>query len=159
MANTSYLKKVVEPYLLDWASRQIGVPLKPAKVVVGQDSEGRDVRFAFDGVSEDGTIGVCVSASSSYKVGQARKYFMEATLLNRCSQFKRRIMVFTNPICWEGFRNAYDGLVDLKDIEPMICKNLPREMKAEIQRIYEISAKEVGDKSGPGTRIPKRRGQ
>ena len=157
MANTSYLKKTVEPFLLEWAAQQIGVRLKPCKVVVGHTMDGNAVRFEFDGVSEDGTVGVCISASSSYKVGQMRKFFMDATLLNRVKRFKRRVMVFIEEHVWEGFKNQCDGLVDLKRIEPLICTKLPREMRAKIAEIYKASAEEVGDRSGRGIKVPRRR--
>jgi len=158
MADCSYLKTEVEPFLVNWAARKIGVPLRPQKVVVGQDSGGRPVSFAFDGVSPDGTIGVCVSASSSYKVGQMRKYFMEAAVLNGCRQFARRIMVFTNRGNWEGFLNQCDGLLELSRIEPLICDELPDPMRARIREIYTNAAREVGDRSGPGKRVPAKRG-
>ena len=157
MANTSYLKKVVEPHFLAWLSKRIGQALAPARVLVGRDSDNRPVRFAFDGVSKDGSIGVCISASCSYKTGQMRKYFMEASLLCRCPQFRRRIMVFTSPACWEGFKNQCDGLVDLCKIEPVICEDLSDDMRQKIKEIYLASAKEVGDKSGPGITVPGRR--
>jgi hypothetical protein len=158
MANTTYLKTIVEPFLVDWAARKIGVPLHPQRVVVGQDSGGRPVNFEFDGVSPDGTTGVCVSASSSYKVGQMRKYFMEAAVLNRCRQFTRRIMVFTNRGNWEGFVNQCDGLLELSRIEPLICDEVPEEMRARILEVYTKAAREVGDRSGPGRRVPAKRG-
>ena len=157
MANTSYLRKTVEPFLLEWTGKQLGVAVKPCKVVVGHRMDGIPVRFEFDGVSEDGTVGVCVSASTSYKVGQERKFFKEATLLNRVRQFERRVMVFVEGHVWEGFKNQDDGLVDLKQIEPLICTCLPEEMRAKIAEIYKASAKEVGDRSGRGTKIPGRR--
>lgn len=157
MANTSYLRKIVEPYLLDWTAERIGVCLEEKKVIVGYDSDNRPVPYNFDGVSEDGTVGVCISASTSYKTGQMRKFFLEATLLNRVRKFKRRIMVFIEKHVWDGFKNQCDGLVDLKKVEPLICTKIPTEMRKRIQRIYEESAREVGDKSGPGTKIPKKR--
>ncbi len=157
MANTSYLRKVVGPYLLEWTARQIGVHLAEKRVVVGYDSDESPVPYRFDGVSEDGTVGVCVTASTSYKVGQMRKLFLEATLLNRARQFNRRIMVFVEEHMWEGFKNQCDGLVDLKNIEPMICTVLPDEMRLKIHEIYAESAREVGDKSGRGVRTPGRR--
>jgi hypothetical protein len=79
-----------------------------------------------------------------------RKFFMEATLLNRVSAFKRRIMVFTSRHMWEAFKNECDGLIDMKNIEPMFYTDLPKEMQVRIAEIYQQSAKEVGDKSGPG---------
>lgn len=157
MANTSYLRKTVEPFLVGWAAKQIGVGLKPCRVEVGRTMVGTPVRFEFDGVSADGTVGVCVSASTSYKVGQMRKFFMEATLLNRVPQFGRRVMVFVDNHVWEGFKNQCDGLVDLKRIQPLVCNELPLEMRTKIGEIYKASAEEVGDRSGRGTKVPGRR--
>lgn len=150
MADTTYLKNTVEPFLRDWASRQLGVTLTKRRIEVGLNSEGRPVSFEFDGVSEDGTVGVFISASSSYKTGQMLKYFREATLLNRVSGFTRRIMVFTNENSWQGFKNQCDGLVDLGRIEPMICSDMPAEMRAKIDLMFPGLANEVGAKSGPG---------
>ncbi len=157
MADTSYLKKVVEPYLLSWTSKEIHVALAKKRVVVGPDSEGQPVSFEFDGVSEDGTVGVCISASTSYKTGQMRKFFRDATLLNRVQGFRRRIMVFIKPYMWKSFKQQCDGLVDLKNIEPMVCADLPQKMKAKIAEVYAVSASEVGDKAGPGTKVPGKR--
>lgn len=157
MANTTYLKKDVEEFLRRWTSQRLGVALIKKRVEVGPDSEGRPVSFEFDGVSTDETIGVFISASSSYKTGQMRKYFMEATLLNRVTSFKRRIMVFINEIAWHNFKNQCDGLIDLDRIEPLICSELPANMKSEIERIYTESALEVGNKSGPGKAVHARR--
>lgn len=157
MANTSYLRKTVEPFLVGWAAKQIGVGLKPCRVEVGRTMGGTPVRFEFDGVSADGTVGVCISASTSYKVGQMRKFFMEATLLNRVPQFARRVMVFVESHVWEGFKNQCDGLVDLKRIQALVCNELPLEMQTKIGEIYKASAEEVGDRSGRGTKVPGRR--
>jgi hypothetical protein len=157
MADTSYLRRVVEPYLVNWVSRRLGTTFTPGREFVGKSSNGERVHYAFDGVSEDGKIGVCVSASTSYKTGQMRKLFMDATLLNRCHRFKRRIMVFVEKHVWEGFKNQCDGLVDLNKIEPLICTDLPQDMRAKIAEIYKASADEVGDRSGRGTKVPGRR--
>ena len=157
MADTLYLKRVVEPYLVNWVSRRLGTTFTPGREFVGKSSNGERVHYAFDGVSEDGKIGVCVSASTSYKTGQMRKLFMDATLLNRCHRFKRRIMIFVEKHVWEGFKNQCDGLVDLNKIEPLICTNLPQDMRAKIAEIYKASADEVGDRSGRGTKVPGRR--
>lgn len=157
MADTSYILKFVEPRMRDWVAQKIGTPLYKRKIAVGKNSDNREVRFEFDGVSEDGRVGVCISASSSYKPGQMRKFFMEATLLNRVHQFNRRIMVFIDQRMWDSFKNQCDGMIDLKNIEPMICNELPTDMRAKIGEIYKKSAAEVGDKSGPGMRIPGKR--
>ncbi|MHC4618998.1 MAG: hypothetical protein ACYTEQ_14740 [Planctomycetota bacterium] len=157
MADTSYLRRVVEPYLLNWAGKRLGTTFTPGRESVGKNSDGERVHYAFDGVSEDGKIGVCVSASASYKTGQMRKLFMDATLLNRARRFRRRIMVFVEKHVWDGFKNQCDGLVDLDRIEPLICSDLPQDMRAKIEEIYKASAEEVGDRSGRGIKVPGRR--
>ncbi len=157
MADTSYLKNVVEPHLIKWVSKSIGVELRKKRLTVGRACDGRDVQFEFDGVSGGDSIAACVSASMSYKVGQMRKFFMEATLLNRASQLKRRIMVFLSGSIREAFKNQCDGLVDLSRIEAMICQSLPSGMANRVKEIYGVSAAEVGGKSLPGTKVPGRR--
>jgi len=157
MADTSYLRRVVEPYLLNWTGKLLRTQLEPRREYVGESSDGRPVHFAFDGVSRDGNIGVCVSASTAYKTGQMRKLFLDATLLNRCPRFRRRIMVFVEKHVWEGFKNQCDGLVDLCKIEALICADLPSDMRAKIEQVYQASAREVGDQSGRATRTPGKR--
>jgi hypothetical protein len=157
MADTSYLRRVVEPYLLYWAGDRLKTQLEPRREYIGKNSGGGLVHFAFDGVSQDGSVGVCISASRSYKTGQMRKLFLDATLLNRCPRFKRRVMVFVEKHVWEGFKNQCDGMVDLRRIEPLVCTDLPPGMRARIEQIYSASAKEVGDRSGRGTKTPGKR--
>jgi hypothetical protein len=120
--------------------------------VVGATTEGKPAYYGFNGVSEDGTVGVCISASSSWKIGQIRQFFLDATMLTRVKHFRRRIMVFTHRECWETFKKRCDGQVDLHLIEPMFCP-LPDEMRAAVASIYQESAIEVGDKSGPGKQV------
>jgi hypothetical protein len=36
MANSSYLTKVVEPFIVEWVSKQIGIDLRPGKIIVGR---------------------------------------------------------------------------------------------------------------------------
>jgi len=92
-------------------------------------------------------------------MGQMRKFFLDATLLNRCPRFKRRVMVFVEKHVWEGFKNRCDGMVDLCRIEPSVCTDLPPDMRGRIEQIYITSAKEVGDRSGRGTKTPGKRKQ
>ena len=155
MANTSYLTRDVEPYLRDWASARLGVKLSKQRIVVGRNQLGNPVSFEFDGVSCDQTIGVCISSSTSYKVGQARKYFMEATLLNRVPTFKRRVMLFIHPISPTNFARQFDGLIDMSSIELLVCpfSDIPPNMLEKIAEIYQLASKEVGDKSGPGVKM------
>ena len=154
MANTSYLKGEVEEFLRNWTSKRIGVSLERRKVCVGKSNDGRDVHFEFDGVSDDGKIGLCISSSTSNKIGQMRKYFIDATALN-CAGFERRIMVFCEQRMWETFRKHYDGLLNLSRIEPMICKDIPPDMQKKIDIVVAEAKGEVGDKGRPAPPVPK----
>lgn len=58
MANSSYLTKVVEPFVVDWVSKQIGIDLHPRRLLVGRRTDGIPVHFTFDGVSDDGKVGL-----------------------------------------------------------------------------------------------------
>ena len=63
MANSSYLTEVVEPLVVDWVSKQIGIDLHPRILLVGRRTDGIPVHFMFDGVSDDGKVGLLVSTS------------------------------------------------------------------------------------------------
>jgi hypothetical protein len=58
LADSTYLKNVVEPFVVQWVSRRIGVTLQPRRFPVGPRTDGALVHFKFDGVSEDGQSGV-----------------------------------------------------------------------------------------------------
>ncbi len=145
MANTEYLKRVVEPYIVHWVSRNICITLKPEPIVVGKNSDGDDVPFTFDGVSADHTVGVLVSTSHTIKTGGYRKLYMDASLLNRAG-FRRKIMAFVSRDVWQNFKNRCDGLVDLAGIQPMFCEELTEEMRIQIATIQKDSKRVVGDK-------------
>lgn len=154
MADTSYLKGPVEDFLREWIGEKLGVSLERRKVRVGKSSDGRDVHFEFDGVSGDEEVGVCISSSRSNKIGQMRKFFIDATELNRAG-FRRRIMVFCEERMWETFRKRYDGLLDISGIEPMICKDIPADMQEKIDAVVAKAKVEVGDKGRPAPPVPK----
>jgi hypothetical protein len=145
MADTSYLTHTVEPFIVNWVSQKLGVPLAPARVVVGQTMDGRPTPFAFDGVSPDSTIGILASTSYTVKPGGTRKLYMDASVLNR-APFRRRIMVFVTADVRQNFINRCDGLVDLAGIEMLVCDALSPEMIARIAVVQSDSKAEVGDK-------------
>jgi hypothetical protein len=95
MANTSYLKSVVEPYVVRWLSDRIGVPLKQRRVPIGPRIDGEYVHFEFDGVSDDGEVGVLASTSQTVKPGGTRKLHVDASILLQAS-FARRFMIFVS---------------------------------------------------------------
>ncbi len=115
MADSSYIKYVVEPFIVDWVSRRIGSALAPQEIVVGPRTDGTLVKFSFDGVSEDRQIGLLVSTSHTVKPGGVRKLHVDASILLRAS-FSRRIMAFINSDVLVNFVNKCDGLLPLCEI-------------------------------------------
>ena len=69
MADTTYLKEVVQPFIAHWVSERISVTLKPRVIPVGPRADGALVHFEFDGVSADGRIGLLVSTCQTMKSG------------------------------------------------------------------------------------------
>lgn len=156
MANTSYLTRVVEPYLINWVASKVDAKLTKKNLVVGQSSDHKDVCFEFDGVSADEKIVVCASASRSYKTGQMLKLFRDAVVLNSINA-DSRIMVFVDANVKTAFINMYEGLVNLSTIRFSVCDNIPKEMICAINGIYKLSSEENCVKSGRKT-LPRKRG-
>jgi hypothetical protein len=145
MANTSYLKHVVEPHIIRWLSQRIGVPLKPQRIPLGPRSDGAWVHFEFDGVSDDNTVGVLISTTHTVKPGGVRKLHVDAATLLQ-APFGRRLMIFINHDVKLNFVNKCDGLLPLSKIEMHVCEELPSDMLAEIAKIQADAKSEAGDK-------------
>lgn len=145
MADSSYLTKIVEPFVVDWVSSRIAITLTPQQIVVGPRTDGTLVQFAFDGVSVDRQTGLLVSTSHTVKPGGLRKLHVDASILLR-APFSRRIMAFINADVLLNFLNKCDGLLPLCEIEMLVCDSLPGDMLARIQEFQAKARKEVGDK-------------
>ncbi len=156
MADSSFLKQAVEPFVVDWVAHQIGEPLTKGRVRVGHREDGSAVHFEFDGVSHGGDIGLLVSTSLSMKTGSVRKLHVDASILIN-APFDRRIMAFvSNDVCL-NFRNKCDGLLPLRDIEMLVCEDLPPDLRAGIMEFQRQAKAEVGDR-GRGSKVgPKRK--
>lgn len=145
MADSSYLKKQVEPFMVRWVSRRIGIPLEKRRVAVGKCMDGRLAHFEFDGVSEDGQVGLLVSASQTIKPGGTWKLHADASVLLRTA-FRRRMMAFISEDVRLNFVNKCDGLLPLRDMEMFVCDELPPEMSAAIACFQAQAKAEVGDR-------------
>jgi hypothetical protein len=145
MANSCYLTNSVEPYIVDWVARQIGIKLERKKVVVGTNENGSPVSFEFDGVSVDNEIGLLVSSSGTIKPGALRKLIADAAILLN-APFQRRYMAFARKDVYLNFKRRVDGLLPLGKIEMLVCDTLPTEMVKQITAIRTAAQSEVGYK-------------
>lgn len=144
MADSSYLKQVVEPFVAKWVSRQVGVPLTKRRVKVGPRQDGTHVHFEFDGVSEDGQIGLLISTSQTVKPGGTRKLHVDASILLN-TPFSRRMMAFISDDIRLNFVNKCDGLLPLNRIEMLLCDEMSPEMTAAVAEFQATAKAEVGD--------------
>ena len=112
--------------------------------MVGPRTDGASVRFAFDGVSADGQVGLLVSATQTVKPGGWRKLHVDASILLN-APFRRRLMVLISEDVRLNFINKCDGLLPLRDVEMLVCDSLPAEMRIEIARFQNEAKAEVGD--------------
>jgi hypothetical protein len=145
MADSTYLKHVVEPYVVRWVSERIGSTLRPHQTAVGPRADGDLVHFAFDGVSNDGQIGLLVSTSLTVKPGGVRKLHVDAAILLN-APFQRRLMAFISEDVLANFVNKCDGLLQLNRIEMLVCDSLSAEMSTRITEFQKRAKAEVGDK-------------
>jgi hypothetical protein len=145
MANSTFLKATVEPFVVGWVSKQIEIELQPCKCPVGLNSAGRSVHFAFDGVSADKSVGLLVSASLTIKPGGVRKLHVDASVL-LTAPFERRIMAFISEEVRTNFLNRCDGLLPLSKIQMLVCPSLPPNMQSKIDEFQKSAKAEVGDK-------------
>jgi len=145
MANTQYLTQIVEPFVVQWVSNRLGIPLKPLRLEVSPRTDGSMVHFCFDGVSDDQMTALLVSTSYTVKPGGTRKLHVDASILLN-TPLSRRLMAFISKDVATNFMNQCDGLLPLRKIEILVCNSLPSEMQARIAEIQTAARNEVGDK-------------
>jgi hypothetical protein len=157
MSDTAYLKQEIEPYVVNYVAKKVGVPLKHRQVVsVGQRTDGTSVHFEFDGVSADEKVGLLVSTTCSTKSGAVRKLFMDASVLLQTSSFDLRIMAFVSNDVMNNFLNTCDGLLPLKRIKMIVCDTLSPAMRNELKVVQMNAKAETGDK-GRSPKVSRRR--
>ena len=90
MADSTFLTRVVEPFIVTWVSQRIGIPLARRQVAVGPRLDGTAVHFEFDGVSTCAGVGLLVSTTQTVKSGATRKLHMDASILLNAPFHRRR---------------------------------------------------------------------
>lgn len=141
MADTSYLKKVVEPYVRNELAREYGVPFRPEKVrLVSGGFHG------FDAVSKDGQIIAAIKSASGKTVrgknpsGKIKDAVAELYFLTLVSA-TTRILVLTNPefhsILLRELKGRLARGLSLKLIP------LPEEIQQQVEKVQSLASQEV----------------
>jgi len=141
MADSSYITKTVEPFLISWAGNELGETLFRLREKLGMGTSGTSVSFEFDGVNEARTVGVLASASKSMKSGAVRKLIADAAIL-LASPFKKKVLVFAYQLVRTNFENQFRGILDLERIEFMVHPELPECMQRKLEEIHTLARNE-----------------
>jgi hypothetical protein len=147
MANTSYIKNEVEPWVRNWLSKQFpGQSFKSQQLALTNIAKCGPGSHEFDEVSEDGTI-VAAIKGHSYKTsggkppsGKYASLYQERYFLSLIKAHKK-LLIFTNEDMYTAFLNKSRGMV-ADGIELVFCQ-LPEEMQRKVQKISEKASKEM----------------
>jgi hypothetical protein len=109
-------------------------------------------QFAFDAVSEDQSIVVCVSTSSAYTARQkhatakVQKLKTDALYLLHVANDARKVMVFTERSMFEHFQNcAVKGRFP-QSIE-LYCTPLPADLQVKVEAARNVASVETSPRS------------
>jgi hypothetical protein len=149
MANTTVLKKVVEPHVRRWLEEHYGKSFEEGEVTLPLISNGR---HRFDGVSKDRTIVAAIKANATRENGKvgvgviksvlAELYFLSLVKANK------KALVLTNERFFLLMRERLEGLI-LPNTEMLFCP-LSGEARCAIAEINRACRQEIG-KRGDGT--------
>lgn len=141
MANTAYLRRVVEAHIRDVLAERYGIPFSSQVLELRPGG-----RHEFDAVSADRQIVVAVktasglTASGRHPAGKVKDCIAELYFLSLVDAPMRRL-VLTTPSFHEIFTKVTRGAVaDGIEIE---CISLPQEMQREVDEIVRMASEEV----------------
>jgi hypothetical protein len=141
MADTSYIKRVVEPFLRKQLELVYGVPFRSRRVQLTPGGT-----HAFDAVSEDGMIVAAMKCSSGLTsggknpAGKVKGCVADLYYLSLASA-ATRLIVLTNAEFYGIFMKDMKGRIP-PNIEVKLL-HLPPEMESKVCEIQQLASKEV----------------
>jgi hypothetical protein len=146
MADTRYLKSIVEDHVRTWLAKEFGQPFK-SQFLTLIDMQGAPRTHEFDAVSEDGTI-VCSIKTASWKTsglkrgsGKVQGAYTELYFLDHV-EAKERDLILTDPEFFECFTRETKGRL-ANGVTLLHC-SLPEDLCREIAAIRAKSRSELG---------------
>jgi hypothetical protein len=141
VANTSYLRYAVEPWVRDRLAERYGQPF--ATKVLGLSSGGT---HEFDAVSVDTRIVASIKASSGFTSGGKHPTGKVATCLNEVYFLTlvgadERVLVLTNPDFYTIFRRATSG--QIADGVKVELLPLPPAMQGTVDAVTQAASVEM----------------
>ena len=147
MADTTYIKKVVEPWVRDWLSKRFtGHRFNSRKLPLSNITQDVPRIHEFDAVSEDGTIVTGIKGHSFKTSGgklPSGKYHSLYQELYFLSLIKATIkfLIITNEDMYRDFKNKSKGKI-ADGIELMFCQ-LPESIQQQVRRVTDKASKEM----------------
>jgi hypothetical protein len=141
MADTTYLRRVVETYVRDQLSREFGQTFSATFLSLQPGG-----RHEFDAVSEDGGVVASIKAASGLTAGgrnpsgKIKDCIAELYYLSLVEAPIRRL-VLTTPAFFAIFTKSTAGAV-ARGIE-VVCVPLPAEMQLEVNKVVLAASREV----------------
>ena len=147
MADTTYIKRVVEPWVRDnWLKERYGQAFQ-SRMMRLSGVEGTDSgQHEFDAVSEDGSIIAAIKGHSFKTVGgnlpSAKFASLYQELYFLCLvKARKRLLIFTNQEMYTDFVERSKGKV-AEGIELVYCE-LPDSMRRQVKTIVRKASDEM----------------
>lgn len=147
MADTSYIKKEVEPWVRNWLSNQFPGHIFESRVLpltrITWDSPGN---HEFDAVSEDGRIVASIKGHSwktrtgNLPMAKYASLYQELYFLS-LAEADKRFLILTNKELFDDFRNRSRGKI-ADGIELIFCL-LPEYLRLRMKKIIDQASREM----------------
>ena len=142
MADTTFIKKEIEPYVRKWLGGEFpGHRFDEKPVSVGESTEHK-----FDAVAKDGTIvGDILTSRARTRTGRentgaVRKACNDVELLNKLPPGKQRVLVFTDgDFCALIKKRA--NRHGLGQIQMLVCR-LPDNLQRQLTKVLDDASAE-----------------
>ena len=141
MADTTIMKRVVEPFVRETLTDEYGAPFEARTLVLSSGGT-----HEFDAVSADGRVVAAIKSSSGKTAGgnipSAKIRGVEADLYYLClASAPHRLLVLTDPEFYNIILKALAGRIAAGISIKLIT--LPPEMQARVRRVQKIASDEV----------------
>jgi hypothetical protein len=151
--DSDFIKTKVEPIMRDLLATALHVPTLHERIMpLRWNGEGQG-KFAFDAVSEDGTVVACLSTARNLKAGQRHKLMRDATFMWLVPGVTERVLAVVEP----GVAHSLQSELERGLIPPgtkIAIVTLPAEVREALETFRLSAANEVGGVKKRGTFTP-----
>ncbi len=142
MADTNFIKKEIEPYVLQKLVKLYGQQFKPLFLPVGVESDGKPRKHEFDAVSDDSRIVAGIKSSTGKTSGGKRPTAKIATAYKEMYflslvKADHKLLVITDPEFLEILIKEFRGI--LPPSTAIIHIPLPTELQEKMDALKGVN--------------------